>query len=186
MIRQSAFSRREILRNSLISPGLLIAASGCSERQSKPIGLSEERFAILAATSNAMLPGGDGAGALDAGLPRTVVDLLDEWASAQTRTGLVSAIDAIGAMQSAGVGFSRADPATQSRLLVTHDIDMMDIENQGDEARWYLALKNLLIAGFYHSEIALNRELDWDHDPGGWTPSTPLTSATRTQFWNKG
>ncbi|MBX7532921.1 gluconate 2-dehydrogenase subunit 3 family protein [Qipengyuania sp. 1XM1-15A] len=186
MIRQSAFSRREILRNSLISAGLVFAASGCSEPQSKPLGLSEERFAILAATSNAMLPGGDGTGALDAGLPRIVVDLLDEWASAQTRTGLVSAIDAIGALHSAGVGFSLADPTTQSRLLETHDIDMMDIEKQGDEGRWYLALKNLLIAGFYHSEIALNRELDWDHDPGGWTPSIPLTRATRVQFWNRG
>jgi hypothetical protein len=43
----------------------------------------------------------------------------------------------------------------------------------------YGKLKELIVVGFYYSETALTHDLAYEHTPGVWLPSIPLTPATR-------
>lgn len=43
----------------------------------------------------------------------------------------------------------------------------------------YGKLKELIVVGFYYSESALTHDLAYEHSPGVWEPSMPITPATR-------
>jgi hypothetical protein len=43
----------------------------------------------------------------------------------------------------------------------------------------YAKLKELIVVLFYLSETALTQELIYEHTPGAWQPSVPITPATR-------
>jgi hypothetical protein len=43
----------------------------------------------------------------------------------------------------------------------------------------YGKLKELIVVGYYCSEAALTSELRYEHNPGAWEPSIPVTPATR-------
>lgn len=43
----------------------------------------------------------------------------------------------------------------------------------------YAKLKELILVLFYISEQALTHDLAWEHDPGSWDPSIPITPETR-------
>jgi hypothetical protein len=43
----------------------------------------------------------------------------------------------------------------------------------------YANLKELILVLFYLSEQALTHDLAWEHDPGSWDPSIPVTPQTR-------
>lgn len=43
----------------------------------------------------------------------------------------------------------------------------------------YAKLKELVVVLFYLSEQALTHDLAWEHDPGSWDPSIPITPQTR-------
>jgi gluconate 2-dehydrogenase gamma chain len=43
----------------------------------------------------------------------------------------------------------------------------------------YAKLKELIVVLYYLTETALTRELEYEHAPGGWKPSVPVTPQTR-------
>lgn len=43
----------------------------------------------------------------------------------------------------------------------------------------YARLKELIVVGYYYTEAALTNELRYEHDPGVWEPSIPITPETR-------
>lgn len=45
----------------------------------------------------------------------------------------------------------------------------------------YGKLKELIVVLYYYSEPALNTELSYEHSPGEWQPSIPLTPTTRAR-----
>jgi hypothetical protein len=51
----------------------------------------------------------------------------------------------------------------------------------GGGATGYAKLKELIVVLYYYSEPALTKELVYEHVPGKWEPSVPVTPATRAQ-----
>jgi hypothetical protein len=43
----------------------------------------------------------------------------------------------------------------------------------------YAKLKELIVVLYYLTEAALTHELEYEHAPGGWKPSIPVTPQTR-------
>jgi hypothetical protein len=43
----------------------------------------------------------------------------------------------------------------------------------------YNRVKELIVVLYYISEVALTQELTYEHAPGEWQPSIPVTPATR-------
>jgi hypothetical protein len=54
---------------------------------------------------------------------------------------------------------------------------LMDGPRFADPA--YGKLKELIVTGFYYSETALTHDLTYEHAPGHWQPSIPITPTTR-------
>ena len=173
-------TRREVLRNALLLAGLAAVPSACSRSGEAVFSLSENERSLLSAVADTIVPRGEGVGATDAGVPQSLEAMLRDWASDETREEIMSALAVIDRLDAGG--FASADPRRRFELLEAHDRTSIGEEEPAEEDRWYIALKGMVVGLFYHSEAALGQELLWEHDPGGFTPSIPLTPETRAQF----
>jgi gluconate 2-dehydrogenase gamma chain len=158
--------------------------------------LTPAQYTLLTAVADTIIPVTDTPGAVAVGVPRLLDGMLANWASAQRRvqlTGALTEIDAL-AMARDNKGFAALAPERRKALLVDHDIAALKpgpprkeklnafaamvagppVANPG-----FLKLKDLTIALYYSSEIALTKELIYEHVPGQWVPSMKITPETR-------
>jgi hypothetical protein len=124
--------------------------------------------------------------------------MLGKWASAKHQQSMVGALTTIDvlAMTQMKKGFAALSPADQKSLLVDHDKaalkpvpkpagpnDPFMASFMGGDASvvdpGYSKLKELIVALYYNSKIAMTQELIYEHVPGGWTPSIKTTPETR-------
>ena len=68
------------------------------------------------------------------------------------------------------VGRAKQEPAQQT---------MADRLNPRFADQDYAKLKELIVVLFYYSETALTHDLAYEHAPGEWQPSIPITPSTR-------
>jgi hypothetical protein len=109
------------------------------------------------------------------------------------RLELLAAHDAAALQRAAGGGVSNdptaaADPAAAANRVADPNYGRVKQEPaQNDSlmggARFadpaYAKMKELIVVLFYVSETALTHELTYEHTPGAWRPSVPVTPATR-------
>jgi gluconate 2-dehydrogenase gamma chain len=158
--------------------------------------LNPAQFALLTAVADTIIPVTDTPGAVAVGVPRLFDKLLSTWASAKRQTELLAALTEIEtlAMTSDKKGFAALTPARRKELLTEHDkaavkpgpprkeklnalMAMMagpPVANPG-----FLKVKDMVIALYYVSEVALTQELIYEHNPGAWVPSLKVTPETR-------
>ncbi|WP_298199605.1 gluconate 2-dehydrogenase subunit 3 family protein [Novosphingobium sp.] len=130
---------------------------------------------LVTAVADTLLPRTDTPGAVDADVPQTCEALLRDWASPARRAaclGVLRAIDAR-AVGETGAPFAALEPARRKALLAAHDTERL-----GRDAD-YTMTRDLLVALYYLSEPGATQELRYEHAPGAWEPSIPLTAQTR-------
>jgi gluconate 2-dehydrogenase gamma chain len=158
--------------------------------------LSPAQFSLLTAVADTIIPVTDTPGAVAVGVPRLLDGMLANWASAKSRallTGALTEIEAL-AMSNDEMDFAALSPDRRKALLVEHDKAALKpgpprteklsglaamtapppVANPG-----YFKLKDLTIALYYASEVALTKELIYEHVPGQWVPSMKITPETR-------
>lgn len=136
--------------------------------------LSPARFAVFDALSETIMPRTDTPGARDALVPQRFDALMQNWASAETRTKFTVLIDEADAMaRAAGASGLAAMPAARQLELVT----AFDRAKLADPA--YRRFKNLILSLYYISEPGATQELRYEHVPGAWEPNNPVTPDTR-------
>ncbi len=158
--------------------------------------LNAAQFAVLTAVADTIIPATDTPGAVATGVPRQLDGMLTNWASAKTRTlltGTLTEINAL-AMASDKKAFAALTPERRKALLVEHDKAALKpgpprTEKLGAFAAMmagppvmnpgFLKLKDIIIALYYSSEVALTKELIYEHVPGQWVPSMKITPETR-------
>lgn len=162
--------RRSLLRSVMLLAGVASApAAGARALLAGPESLPAPTMMLLAAVADTIIPVTDTPGAIAAGVPAGFDKLLANWASPAQRTQLLGALQAIDVK--AG-GFAALAPAARLQML-----DAYDKANAGDAG--YARLKELLVALYYLSEIGSTVELRYEHSPGAWEPSIPVTVDTR-------
>lgn len=191
-------------RRSLIQRAMLIVAgaavpieAGAKATGGRAVGkaMTPAQFKLCSAIADTIVPRTDTPGALDAGVPKLFDGLLRDWASPDRHAALVGALDAIDAdtRQQAGKGFADLPPAKRETLLKAFDAAALkpvprtdgksglaamlagaSVVNAG-----YAKLKELIVLLYYYSEPALTHELPYEHAPGAWQPSIPVTPDTR-------
>ena len=136
--------------------------------------LTPARFAVLDALAETILPRTDTPGARDVLVPQRLDALLRNWASADTQAKFTVLLDEAEAMARAGgtTGLA-AMPAARQLELVT----AFDKAKLRDPA--YGKFKALVFALYYLSEAGATQELRYEHVPGAWEPSLPVTADTR-------
>ena len=90
--------RRAMMRNValLLGAATVPTLAGCKAAMKGNGALDEGQMKLLNAIADTIIPATDTPGAVAAGVPKLLSGMIRDWASAETRTELTGAIDAIG------------------------------------------------------------------------------------------
>lgn len=167
-------------RQTLASVGVLIGLAALpSHALAKTTAtapfLDPPMMALATALADTLIPRTDTPGAVQAGVPATFDALMRDWASPASRTNYLAVLNAIDAEAKAKAGKPLAllTPAQRKTVLAAYDAAHLATDMR------YAALKDLLINLYYLSEPGATVELRYEHSPGAWEASIPLTSETR-------
>ncbi|MBB5685971.1 gluconate 2-dehydrogenase subunit 3 family protein [Sphingobium boeckii] len=191
--RRSMMTRMMLLVGASATGGFSTAALAKAATSGKS-GLSKPNFLLLTALADTFVPRTDTPGAVDAGVPATFDALLFHWASPARRDELIGALTAVDrlAIEKRGKGFADLSSADRLALLLPYDVEALKVMPRPKDSKTfamlqgplyanpsYGKLKELLVILYYISEAALTHELVYEHTPGVWLPSIPVTSETR-------
>lgn len=192
MDRRALLQRVALLLGATAIPAdaLLAAKAGKTKRY-----LNASRLKLLTAFADTIVPATDTPGALAAGVPAKLDGMLAIWASAESGKSIVEALDRIDAAATASkkMGFAALSPPDRDTVLRPHDKAALVRADPPANAlkgnpflapSWvadqgYLTVKELVIALYYNSEIAMTQELIYEHNPGTWEPSIKIAKDTR-------
>jgi hypothetical protein len=142
----------------------------------KPRLLNAAQTALVTAVADTLIPRTDTPGAVAAKVPATFDALLRDWASPAHRSGMLAALGDIdaAARNDAGKTFAALSPARRKSVLSAYDATHF----AGDAT--YRRLKTALVTLYYLSKPGATVELRYEHVPGAWEASIPLTPQTRS------
>jgi gluconate 2-dehydrogenase gamma chain len=165
-------SRRGFIASALLSIGVAgVPLSACNAKNTSGGGpfFKPAHFAILDAVTETIMPRTDTPGARDVQVAKRIDTLMMGWASPQTQINFTRILDEIDATAK---GIAAIPPAKQLEIVAAYDKAKMR-----DPA--YGKFKNLIFALYYLSEPGATQELRYEHVPGAWEPSIPVTADTR-------
>ena len=144
--------------------------------------LTAEQFALLEQVSETMIPATDTAGAIGAGVPVFMREMLAEWGSAATKADIAHVLEAIEQQAWSRFGMAFLEMPPEQRVTLVTEFDAARIAAQ-DGA--YRKFKWLVLIGYYHSEIGATHELRYELVPGAWRACLPLTEVGRAAafYW---
>lgn len=119
--------------------------------------------ALMVALSERVIPATDTPGAIAAGVPDYIDKLLADWAQPGDRVPIIAGLDAIEerSLRDYKVSGAQATPAQQDALLT---LAMEDKIPGG--ATFFEAFRQLVITGYYTSEIGMTQEREYLPVPG--------------------
>jgi hypothetical protein len=137
---------------------------------------SPDQFALLEQVSEAMIPATDTPGAIGAGVPAFIGQLLADWAAPDTCAAMLGVLDSIEEQAWTRFGATfRALPG-ERRLELLKAFDERSIARQ-DPA--YAKFKYLVLLAYYQSEVGATQELRYELVPGAWRACLPLAELGR-------
>lgn len=168
-------------RRRLLGAGLAIGAAlagpmaiwGCvSEGEAGEA--TERQRAILAVVSDLAIPRTDTPSASDVGVPAFVeVALKHELGGGNI--AMLAAIETLLDAQADG-DFMRAKPPC--RRTAAAAVDAAAFTAGGEASPWH-RIKDLIVIGYYTSEVGASKELQYELVPGRWDPDLPITANNR-------
>lgn len=170
--------RRALMLRALALVGATAGAGAlqaCGSSGSGPF-FDDRRRALLDAVADTMIPATDTPGALAAEVPAFVDAMMRDWASRDSQGQFTAALDAIDDRARAAHGMRFASMAPDRRLAVLTEHDAAVLSEADDP---YRRLKELILVGYYSSEIGATQELRYELVPGSWQADIPLNDGDR-------
>lgn len=142
---------------------------------STPVFTPAQR-ALMTALSERVLPTTDTPGAIAAGVPAYIEKLLADWALPQDRVPILAGLDAIEArsVRDYKVPATQATAAQHDALLT---LAMNDQLPSG--GAFFHAFRQLVIAGYYTSEIGMTQEREYLPVPGEYNGAFPYSQVNK-------
>lgn len=140
------------------------------------ISMSNEQFALLEQVTEVMIPATDTPGAIAAGVPAFIRQMLDEWASNSSRTEIADVLEAVQKHAWAKFGAAFVELPPDRRHAV---IRSFDEERIGRQDPAYGKFKHLVLVGYYQSEVGATQELRYELVPGAWRACVPFSEIGR-------
>jgi hypothetical protein len=137
---------------------------------------SAEQFALLEQVSETMVPATDTVGAIGAGVPVFIREMLETWGSAGTRSDIANVLESIQQQAWSRFGMDFLEMPPERRLALLKDFDAARI---GSHDGPYRKFKWLVLIGYYHSEAGATHELRFELVPGAWRACLPITEVGR-------
>ena len=173
-------NRRALLAGAVF----LLGGAAALTRFARPTGkagadgpvLSAEQFSLLEQVSETMIPATDTAGAIGAGVPVFIREMLAQWGSAATRTEIGGVLEAIEQQAWSRFGMAFLEMPPERRFTIVKEFDAARI---GARDGAYRKFKWLVLIGYYHSEVGATHELRFELVPGAWRACLPITEVGR-------
>jgi hypothetical protein len=174
-------NRRSLLLGVVVLLGGAVALSRFARRSSEGSvasgpALDAEQFALLERIVDVMIPATDTPGALAAGVPAFIRQMLTEWASAASRADIARVLENLEKHAWAKFGAAFVELQPERRHEVVRSFDEEHVSRQ-DPA--YGKFKYLVLAGYYQSEIGATQELRYELIPGTWRACVPYSEIGR-------
>lgn len=138
--------------------------------------LTAEHFALLEQVCEVIIPTTDTPGAIVAGVPAFIRQMIEEWGNENSRAELTGVLEAIEKLAWSRFGAAFVELAPERRFEVVNAFDAERLARQ-DPA--YRKFKHLVLVGYYQSEIGATHELRFELVPGAWRPCVPLSEIGR-------
>jgi len=138
--------------------------------------LTAEHFALLEQVCEVIIPTTDTPGAIVAGVPAFIRQMIEEWSSEDSRAELLGVLDAVEkfAWSRFGAAFVELTPERRFEVIKTLDAQRLAIQDPA-----YRKFKHLVLVGYYQSEIGATQELRFELVPGAWRSCVPLSEIGR-------
>jgi len=177
---QAPLNRRSLILGAVFLVGGAAALTRFTRNSMAAEGeapmLSPEQSVLLEQVVDVIIPATDTPGAVEAGVPDFIRQMLADWGSRETHAEMIGVLDGI--ERQAWHKFSRGflELPGERRLEVVSAVDEDLITRQ--DAAWR-KFKGLVLVGYYQSEIGATQELRFELVPGAWRSCLPLTEVGR-------
>jgi gluconate 2-dehydrogenase gamma chain len=173
--------RRALLLGAVFLLGGAAALTRFSRKSATKTGadgpvLSGDHFILLEQVTDVMIPSTDTPGALAAGVPEFIRDMLADWASASSRGEIIGVLESIDKRAWAQFGAAFLELPPERRLEVVRRFDDDALSRQDPP---YGKFKHLVLVGYYQSEVGATEELRYELVPGAWRSCLPLSEVGR-------
>ncbi len=180
--------RRELLKLGALMLGASVSPA-CSRavlsdedlhRDSDALG---DVFGMVEVLSELILPATDTPGAIEAGVPNFVSNIVTKWYTDAERARFMNGIDRLQAASHArfSAGFVDVTPEQQRQLLdqAAREAEAdstagMQARSTQDERPFFLMLRELVVLGYFTSEVGATQALRYNPVPGHYDGAYPL------------
>jgi gluconate 2-dehydrogenase gamma chain len=138
--------------------------------------LDAEQFALLEQIVDVMIPATDTPGAVAAGVPAFMREMLEQWASAASRADFAQVLEGMQkhAWAKFGAAFVELQPERRHEVVRSFDEEHVSRQNPA-----YRIFKYLVLVGYYQSEVGATQELRYELIPGAWRACVPYSEIGR-------
>jgi hypothetical protein len=178
--KNATVNRRSLLLGAVFLVGgaaalTRFARAPAAGEPSGPV-FSSDQFALLEQVCEVIIPATDTPGAIGAGVPEFIRQLLGDWGSMETRAAMAGVLESIEkqAWSRHGAGFLELPGERRLALIRT-----LDEESLARKDIPWSRFKQLVLLGYYHSEAGATQELRYELVPGAWRSCLPLTEVGR-------
>jgi hypothetical protein len=132
--------------------------------------------ALVSALSERVIPTTDTPGAIAAGVPEFIEKMLADWAVPEERKPILAGLQAIEArsLQDYRVPAAKATPEQQDALLTL----AMNNQMPGG-ASFFEAFRQLVVTGYYTSEVGITQEREYLPVPGEYNGAFPYSQVNK-------
>lgn len=164
---------------ALFAPIARASAAGVTPNIDEPPSMAvftPDQMALVTALSERVLPATDTPGAIAAGVPAFIEKMLADWGMPDDRKPILAGLESIEAKSQADykVAAAKATPEQQDALLT---LAMKDQIPSG--AVFFGNFRQLVITGYFTSEIGIMQERDYVPVPGRYDGAQPYTPGTK-------
>jgi glucoside 3-dehydrogenase (cytochrome c) hitch-hiker subunit len=169
--------RRALLERAIFLVGGATALSlgACAPKPGGPF-FSAAQMGDLDIVTDIIIPETDTPGARGVGVPAFMESMMVNWASKDTRARYTGVLGAINERARADHGKSLAELEATQQL---ETVRAFDADNVHAESGDYRDFKELVLLGYYNSEIGATQELRYVLVPGAWRADIPFSDIGR-------
>lgn len=192
MNRREALQRTAVVLGYTISAPLAAAVlNGCKAKPDVtfvPKFFNEDQARLVSALAETILPRTDTPGAIDAGVPGFIDDLVATVYSAEQQKNFTDGLAAIAEQAKTDIGddFIDGTPEQQLAFVKKQNTDFLSGNNASQSEGWwaagtgkgkpfFLELKELTVLGFFTSEAGATQVLQYKQVPGPFKGCVPLS-----------
>jgi gluconate 2-dehydrogenase gamma chain len=191
MNRREAIKRTTLVLGYAVSAPLAAAVlEGCKAKANVgfvPKFFNDDQARLVSALAETILPRTDTPGAIDAGVPGFIDDIISTVYSAEQQKNFTDGIAAFATKAKSAIGddFIDATPQQQLDFVRNQNTELLSANSAGKSEGWwaagagnskpfFLEMKELTLLGFFTSESGATQVLQYNQVPGPYKGCVPL------------